>query len=375
MISRIVLLSLLTLTSVAVSEEPVKIEPAAAMLEKSVVLDLPFGNDNPRNSEGAFITLADGRIMFVYTRYSGGSDSDHAPAELAARFSKDHGKTWSKEDLVLIRNEGKQNVMSVSLLRLKNNEIAMFYLRKNSSTDCRPYVRFSKDEGKSWSDPVLCTPDEIGYYVLNNDRVLLCDDGTLILPVALHQNRDGKFVAGADIFVYISRDHGRTWHRQMQVPNPNNTVLQEPGLVELADGRILMYIRSNAGCQCYSFSADDGKNWTPIVSSPLVAPMSPAILKRIPGSTKILAIWNPSKTRRNPMNIAVLSPDAGSILLEKTLDFSEDDSHWFCYPALYFLGNNQFLVGYCAGERRIVGLNATRIILSSLHGFTQTVND
>ena len=35
-----------------------------------IVLDLAPGENNPRNSEGAFITLKDGRIMLVYSRFS-----------------------------------------------------------------------------------------------------------------------------------------------------------------------------------------------------------------------------------------------------------------------------------------------------------------
>jgi len=38
------------------------------------VLDLDPGPDNPRNSEGAFVTLKSGRILFVYTRFYGGTD-------------------------------------------------------------------------------------------------------------------------------------------------------------------------------------------------------------------------------------------------------------------------------------------------------------
>ena len=76
------------------------------------------GEGNPRNSEGDFIQLNDGRILFVYTRFTG-SASDHGAAFLAARVSTDAGETWSAEDTVILPNEGGMNVMSVSLLRLR----------------------------------------------------------------------------------------------------------------------------------------------------------------------------------------------------------------------------------------------------------------
>ncbi|MGH7199678.1 MAG: exo-alpha-sialidase, partial [Planctomycetaceae bacterium] len=98
---------------------------------------LPPGPDNPRNSEGDFIELKDGRVLFVYTHFTGGA-GDHASAHLAGRFSSDEGRSWTAEDVVILPNEAKQNVMSVSLLRLHDGRIALFYLRKNSLSDCRP---------------------------------------------------------------------------------------------------------------------------------------------------------------------------------------------------------------------------------------------
>lgn len=41
----------------------------------------------PRNSEGAFIRLHDGRIRFVYSRFVGGPGGDDAPAHIAGRYA------------------------------------------------------------------------------------------------------------------------------------------------------------------------------------------------------------------------------------------------------------------------------------------------
>ncbi len=96
--------------------------------EVETVLQLPPGEGNPRNSEGDFLRLNDGRILFVYTHFTGGS-GDHAEAYLAGRLSHDDGQTWESEDVLVLPNEGMMNTMSVSLRRLATGRIALFYLR------------------------------------------------------------------------------------------------------------------------------------------------------------------------------------------------------------------------------------------------------
>ena len=90
---------------------------------KTIALRLEPGENNPRNSEGDFIELKDGRILFVYSHYFAGRGGDHDPAYLAGRYSSDGGKTWTSEDVKIVDREGTMNVMSVSLLRLKSGEM------------------------------------------------------------------------------------------------------------------------------------------------------------------------------------------------------------------------------------------------------------
>ncbi|MDD3590527.1 MAG: hypothetical protein PHO46_09720, partial [Thermoguttaceae bacterium] len=104
----------------------------APQVPKSIVLELPPGPDNPRNSEGDFIRLESGDILYVYTSYYGVSGDDHASARLVSRVSRNYGATWSDKDSLVIENEGRLNVMSVSLLRLRDHSIALFYLVKEN---------------------------------------------------------------------------------------------------------------------------------------------------------------------------------------------------------------------------------------------------
>jgi hypothetical protein len=325
---------------------------------------LPPAAGNPRNSEGDFIQLNDGRVLLVYTHFTGGG-SDHAAAHLAGRFSEDGGQTWTKEDVTIVPNEGGFNVMSVSLLRLDSGEIALFYLRKNSLTDCRPLLRLSSDEGKTWSEPTVCI-EPLGYYVLNNDRAVQLSTGRIILPVARHNTPEqNKFDGRGVISCYFSDDRGRTWRQSKTVQQGENLTLQEPGVVELKDGKLMMFCRTPHGSQYTSYSDDQGDTWSEPAPSNIVSPLSPASIERIPKTGDLVLVWNNHENvapefrgKRTPYNVAISRDEGRTWERAKTLE--DDPNGWYCYTAIEFVGEH-VLLAHCAGDRRTGGLNTTQV--------------
>jgi predicted neuraminidase len=333
-------------------------------IEKEITLRLEPKDGNPRNSEGDFIRLKDGRILFVYTHFTGG-EGDHATAYLAGRVSSDFGKTWTDKDILVLSNEGDMNIMSVSLLRLSDGLIALFYLRKNSDSDCIPIMRISTDEAETWSDSMECI-DEPGYYVMNNDRAVQIQNGRIILPFALHKTPETEWNERGKIICYYSDDIGKTWQKSVHVPNPNNVILQEPGIIELKTGNLMMFCRTNAGSQYLSFSTDSGQNWSAVQSSNITSPMSPASIERIPSTGDLLLVWNNTFDstsnrggKRTPFNIAISKDDGENWENIKTLE--DDPNGWYCYTAIEFI-NNSVLIGHCSGNReKYNGLETTQI--------------
>ncbi len=330
---------------------------------------LPPKPGNPRNSEGDFVSLKDGRIMFVYSHFTGGG-SDHAAGHLAARFSSDGGKTWTKDDVMVVEREGKFNVMSVSLLRLQSGEIALFYCKKNSIADCRPMLRLSTDEGKTWSKPTLCI-EKVGYNVLNNDRAVQLKSGRIILPVALHNSPSvNKFNGSGIISCHYSDDNGKTWKQSSTSQQGKKVIFQEPGIVELKDGRLMMFCRASGGFQQICYSQDQGDTWSAFKASNIASPVSPATIERIPQTGDLILIWNNHEKiaaslrgKRTPFNVA-LSRDEGKTW-EHTKTLENDPNGWYCYTALTFV-DDHVLLGHCAGDRRTGGLNLTQITRFSL---------
>jgi len=341
-----------------------------------IVLEFTHGRGNQRNSEGSFVTLADGRIMFAYTRFRGRSWGDEAAADIAARYSEDGGRAWTQRDRILVKNDAACNVMSASLLRLADGRLALFYLRKNSFLDCRPLMATSADEGESWSAPAYCIHAP-GYFVVNNDRVVQLKKGRILIPASLHRAKletkesrwdafDGRGIA---IF-YYSDDGGATWKESQDwwaLPVRSASGLQEPGVVELKGGRLYCYCRTSTGRQWEMSSRDGGDTWTEPRPSRFRAPCAPLSIKRIPATGDLLAVWNDHSGRwviggkkavrgwgaksswdRTPLALAV-SKDEGKTWRRARL-IEKDPRRGFCYTAIHFT-DGAVLLAYCCGGR------------------------
>ena len=250
------------------------------------------------------------------------------------------------------------NAMSVSLLRLKDGRVALFYLVKNSTTDCRTYVRFSSDEAKTWSGPKLCMPQE-GYFVVNNNRAVQLESGRIILPAAQHDRTKDKpgFHRGVATCFY-SDDAGETWKRSqsaLEAPPASRSGLQEPLVVELKDRRLMMLCRTDQGSQFRSWSDDAGDTWSEAQPTDIRSPLSPASVRRIPKTNHLLMVWNDHSHidvklagKRTPLTVAV-SRDEGKTW-EKRKTLYADPEGWYCYTAVAFVGD-RVLLGHCAGRQ------------------------
>jgi sialidase-1 len=308
----------------------------------------------------------------VYTRFTGGG-SDHAPATLAMRVSADGGRTWS-EDRTLVEREGVQNVMSVSIVRLPSGELLLFYLVKNACDDCRMRVRRSSDEFETLSEPVLVTT-EPGYHVVNNDRVLRLRSGRLVVPAGLHPCLKGEkdtketFSRYSLPRVYYSDDDGRSWRRDEtftdEFPAPG-VVLQEPGIVELKDGRLRMWFRTDAGVQYECFSSDGGGHWSEPGPGVLASPVSPASIERIPWTGDLICVWNdhsgwhvhPPKWR-TPLCVAISRDDGRSWSPSRVIEGHPEG--WYCYTSISFIGQ-EVVLSYCAGRDKAEGLTRLKVL-------------
>lgn len=354
------------------------------------VLFLSTSELNPRNGEGAFIRLNDGKIMFAFTRYIGDDWQDHATACIAAVYSDDEGESWSEPSVLVDRDAESLNYMSVSLMRMQNGDIGLFYLRKSMDGDkllCMPVLRRSADEGKTWSAPVACTSRN-GYFVVNNDRFVRLSSGRIIVPAA-DCGDDGLTARPSFVVLFCSDDDGRTWQElphAFHSPYTDRVRLQEPGIYEHSSGRLWVWFRTAYGFQYQSFSDDGGKTWTAVAPNFLfTSPDSPMQVKKIGDYT--LAVFNPlaynclrtdaeqwGSPKRTPYAVAVSKNDGKEYAVDNCLSHNgganefnglcylleDDQTSSYCYPALLPVKGG-FLIAYYHSNGSVVCLNCTRI--------------
>ena len=279
---------------------------------------IPYDTVSLSPSYGSVIPLRDGRILWAW-----GSGNAVSIQPFQANYSADEGATWTAPS-PLQQTDGQPllGVMDGNLLRLRSGALGLVQ-RCQSHPDENTGVlqaaicfHRSDDEGKTWSAPVPINPPDTQVFI-TNERALVLQDGRIVVPVysgisprPLSENpkltrRFGEDLGNADrgtlfySYAYYSDDEGQTWARSA---NETFVVLEkgvdgsfsmgEPTAVELKDGRLLMFGRTNLGRFFQCFSPDRGETWTEPEPSDLACYPSPCNLKRLPTTGDLLAIWN-----------------------------------------------------------------------------------
>jgi Neuraminidase (sialidase) len=311
------------------------------------VVVCPAGPGNPRNSEAAIAVLKDGTLLLAYSRMQGGADD--AAGDIAGKTSSDGGRTWS-DPFVVQRNDGRQNVMSACLLRLQSGKIGLAYARKNSDADCALLWRTSSDEGKTWSGEVLVSPPW-GYGATGPDVVIQLKSGRLIAPD--YRTTDWTVDPRMRGYVCRSDDEGQTWSHAEPITAPEGRSLEEPCVVELKDGRLLMYIRTKSGPIYQCFSSDQGVTWSVPEPSPLVHPTSPMQLRRIPSTGDLLCIWNNSTTHRYPLTAAVSRDEGVTWEHFRDLEVETAGVSQYAYASVAFHGGRALMTYWMINQAGI----------------------
>jgi sialidase-1 len=313
----------------------------------------PSTESNKRNSEADILALKDGRLMLAWTEFYTSVGSDWGPSRIATMMSTDQGRTW-KNKTVLQENIGKMNVMEPDLLRLRSGKIAFLFCRKNSEADCLPMSRFSVDGGKTFSEakPVPIDPYPT-YTGMNHDRLIQLRGGRLVVP--FWYTTDYRVDRHIRTRVYFSDDEGASWKQSrtlVDIPD-SRAGAQEPGVVELKDGSLMLWIRTDKRKIYRAYSKDNGETWSTPEPMELDSPLSPQSIKRIPSTGDLLLVWNNSPDKRFPLTAAISKDDGKTWQHIKNLD--EDPAHTYAYTSIEFLKDRALFTYYAGPQQGVRG--------------------
>ena len=117
------------------------------------------------------------------------------------------------------------------------------------------FVHFSDDDGGSWSNTarIDTAPYDGGYGMRG---ACLLANGDLLLPLSDIPNY-------RIVFVVRSRDGGRSWDRPVDVARREGSEFEEPSLLQLPGGRLLLLMRDNGTRHLHQCVSDDeGRSWS-----------------------------------------------------------------------------------------------------------------
>jgi sialidase-1 len=345
---------------IALSLPPAALQLPIAAVTADISLDLfPASKEFPRYSEGSIIPLLDDSLLYATTQFKGGG-ADHTTAVIVSRRSRDSGRTWEPQR-VLQENIGQQNVMSVTLRRLPgagkrpDSSLGLFFLVKNSSADLYPVLRISDDDGQTFGPPIRVTgEDQPGYHVMNNDRVLITSQGRIVCPIATTEDVFKKGSGHFTCFCQLSDDGGKTWRRSTSTVDQPQRGAMEPEVVELADGSLLMIIRTQLGYIATSLSTDGGDHWAEPAKLTVPSPESPATIRTIPATGDLLLVWNNNEAagkllngKRTPLSTGISSD--GGRTWKHLRDLETDPTEGFAYTSVLF-HKDRVLFTYYVGK-------------------------
>lgn len=319
----------------------------------------PATPEHPRNTEASIVELAGGTLLLAWSRFVKGASDDSA-GEIAVMTSPDGGESWS-EPRVLQSNTGAMNVMSASLLRLRDGGIGFLYLRKDSHTQCTAYFRRSDDDGRGWGEAVHATPFP-GYTPVLNDAMTQLRDGRILVPYETSPecwSDKEHYTAG----VCWSDDGGGTWRRCQRETDCPKRGAMEPVVLERGDGTLLMAIRTQVGSVWHSTSADRGRTWSEARDWGVTSPEAPALVKAAPSGGIWLMVWNnavePGSGHGGPRRplVAAVSRDEGRSWGRPTV-LEEDPECTTSYPSIAFRGAEALLTYYVARMQEALGRKA-----------------
>ncbi len=181
-----------------------------------------------------------GRIYVLFNRHIGVNDIfSHTTGLMCGVYSDDAGRTWSEAQTIPMPRTKWDNpdpdvpanwIVWQKPLRLSEGKYLAGFTR--------------------WISPAVRPPTPINVWWAN---------GSVVEFMRFENLDDDPEPADLEISYFATDEDA------LQAPlidHPEHSVIQEPSLVRLPDGRLFCVMRTTQGCPYYAVSDDEGRTWT-----------------------------------------------------------------------------------------------------------------
>ena len=267
----------------------------------------------PGTLEGTLTKGKDGKILFTAHEVDLTADAEMGGAPyLRMQESADGGRTWCEPWDMADENGERIWALHHTELRLPSGELGLIcsemwhhYGHRGRDAGRSMMFRTSKDEGRTWSAPTIMFH---GFCMTCTGHAIILSSGRILAPTfswispfpGTEAEAWASCVEGTPSFSYssalFSEDNGATWQSSLSElfisRYRQNFVLEEPTVVELRDGTLLMHLRNPMGRISRSYSKDQGLTWSVPEDVHIAAANCPCMIKRIPRTGDLLMVWN-----------------------------------------------------------------------------------
>lgn len=268
----------------------------------------------------AIVATAKGTLL-AFCEGRKNSARDWGDIDLLVKRSADGGRTWSQA--IRIADFGTDTVGNPAPVLDRRTGTVWLLMTRNpgdleekrigpglSGHTRTVWVTHSRDDGLTWAAPADITADvkrpEWTWYATGPVNGIQLRTGRMVVPC----DHDRERVTERYSHVIYSDDGGRTW----KLGGSAGPECNESTVVELADGSLMLNMRSYAGKnrRAVSISRDGGLSWSaPTLEEALIEPVCQASLIAFgKGKQRVLLFSNPASTKRMNMTVR-LSRDEG----------------------------------------------------------------
>jgi len=238
---------------------------------KTVLLGLSLGGTYKYEKyriPGMISTKSGAILAYFEARMSG---SDWADMDIILLRSEDGGETFTEPFVLAEGSETGRTVNNPVMLQGADGVIHFLYCVEYGvqSLGGDAFYRQSRDDGKTWSEPVSVIdstkPEYHNAFAFGPGHGICLNDGTLLVPVWLVPKSAGSKPAShhpAEVRVFFSRDNGKSFCLSGKIPQGEITDPNETTAVELTGGGVMLNIRHRAGSRAVSYSKNGIDGWT-----------------------------------------------------------------------------------------------------------------